>query len=107
MNAWRTKLKVGLVVALLVASQSGLAQTTIGDRDCGQWIKGQSGTKTWLVGFLTGMNMAFSQGNPNVDLLRKLRSAEQAYLWMDNYCRANPLKMVSEGAIDLFLELQK
>jgi hypothetical protein len=43
----------------------------------------------------------------NKDPLDKINSAEQIFVWMDNYCRANPLKNVREGAQDLFIELQK
>ena len=39
------------------------------------------------------------------DPLDALNSADQAYLWMDNWCKANPLKKVSEGAVSLFIEL--
>ena len=28
-------------------------------------------------------------------------------LWMDNYCKANPLKRVDDGGDDLFIELKK
>ena len=47
-----------------------------------------------------------SDDKSSYDPLDGLSSAQQAFLWMDNYCRANPLKNVSDGASDLFLELQ-
>jgi hypothetical protein len=39
------------------------------------------------------------------DPLRKLNSVDQAFLWMDYYCRANPLTNVSDGATRLYVEL--
>jgi hypothetical protein len=32
-------------------------------------------------------------------------SSDAVTLWMDNYCRANPLKFVHEGALQLVVEL--
>ncbi len=57
------------------------------------------------MGYLSGINLMVA--DKNKDPLDKINSAEQIFVWMDNYCRANPLKNVREGAQDLFIELQK
>ena len=107
MKAWGHALKNGLIIGLLVISSSSWGQITVfGGSDCGRWVKGDAVTKIWLMGFLSGMNIAMtSQGKP--DQLAKINSGEQAILWMDNYCKANPLKVVGDGAQELFIELSK
>jgi len=82
--------------------------TVIGRSDCGQWMansKSNFSLKTWLLGYMSGMNYGLS--NPQNDPLKKLNSAEQIFLWMDNYCAKNPLKTVGDGSRELFFELEK
>lgn len=84
------------------------AQVSFGGADCGEWVNGNDKNRTknaWLLGYLSGINMAISKGT--YDPLNKINSAPQIYLWMDNYCKANPLKTIREGGLDLYLELQK
>ena len=99
----KTKLSSVLCVVLMSWPISGFTQfVTFGDPDCGQWIKNNSYTdKTWLLGQLTGKNGEPRWRNP----LNSLNSAEQAYLYVDNYCRNNPLGKVSSAGYALFLDL--
>ena len=102
----KTKLCSVLCIVLMSWSLIGKTQslTTIGDPDCGQWIKNNSNKdKGWLFGFLSGLNFDLS----NKDSLSKLNSVEQAYLFVDNYCRKNPLKSVSDAGADLYLDLMR
>lgn len=71
--------------------------------DCGEWIKQNSNAqKAWLLGFLSGLNVnEATHQNP----LGRLQSADQAFLWVDNFCRQNPLKNVFEGGYRLLDEL--
>lgn len=71
--------------------------------DCGEWIKQNSNSqKAWLLGFLSGLNVNEpTHQNP----LGRLQSADQAFLWVDNFCRQNPLKNVFEGGYRLLDEL--
>ena len=41
------------------------------------------------------------------DALSKVSSADQIFLWMDNYCRANPLSNADTGAKVLYKELME
>jgi hypothetical protein len=88
-------------------SISSAAKTTFGEPDCGQWVKDnqrmRSLDEAWLLGFLTGLNLSSSPYYEK-DFL-KSSSAAQLFLWMDNYCQKNPLKDISQGAIELGLEL--
>lgn len=98
------------VVAVLILAMPtiGYAQSTyFGNIDCGQWVKApHPGNKVWLMGYLSGMNKVWNgEAKKPADPLGRLSSVEQAVLWMDNYCKANPLKSVSNGAVDLFFDL--
>ena len=95
-------------VLSLVFIQPAISQngTTFGTPDCGQWVansKSNFSTKTWLLGFMSGINTGLSK--PKDDPLSKVNSAEQIYLWMDNFCQKNPLQTVQDGGLALFIEL--
>lgn len=80
-----------------------------GNTDCGQWTAKPSATqKEWVLGMLTGMNYQHQMdGLWPVDPLNNLNSAYQAFLWVDNYCKAHPLNGVNNAVVDLFNELWK
>ena len=107
-----------LVLLLLACclAQPVFGQVSFGSRDCGHWIKRTDSvtakvvTEAWLTGYLSGLNWMHSVNDPKgkiPDPLNKVNSAEQMFLWMDNYCRKNPLNSASTGAQDLFIELMK
>ena len=80
--------------------------TMFGGSDCGQWVansKSNLTIKAWLLGFMSGLSAGVSTAQS--DPLKNINSAEQIFLWMDNYCAKNPLKNVSNGGNNLFLEL--
>lgn len=84
--------------------------TLYGVPDCGQWVNDQNPQyKAWLLGYLSGHNTMFNslsvKNNSMYDPLSELSSADQAFVWMDNWCQKNPLKNVRRGADILFLEL--
>jgi hypothetical protein len=105
--------KVALVLAfslwVLPASSQKQSSTTFGTPDCGQWIAEKTPSRRgWLLGYLTGLNWLHDEmGNNPKDPLDALNSAEQAFLWMDNWCKANPLKNLRAGGVDLFIELME
>jgi hypothetical protein len=104
---WSHKLRLGTAIALIAASStvSGQGVTVFGSHDCGTWVVDSSRAKSWLLGYLSGLNAATASAERNYDPLGKVTSAAQIYLWMDNYCKANPLDTVGDGALDLYLEL--
>ena len=81
--------------------------TVFGQPDCGEWVRNtRQPDRAWLLGYLSGMNKIHNAtGGKSNDPLNALNSADQAYLWMDNWCKENPLKKVGAGAMDLFIEL--
>lgn len=108
--------KITVLAVLACCSQIATAQHNawgLGQMDCGQWIAdGRNTDKAWLLGHLSGLNLSAVMAAhnrkgapPSIDPLSTLGSAKQAFLWMDNWCRANPLKRVGEGSLTLYLEL--
>ena len=103
----KTSIRVITAVAICLAAQSSFAQQTMfGRPDCGEWLNDspseQGMNKAWLLGFLSGLSASqVIRGDP----LNALSSAAQAYVWMDNFCRKNPLDTVAYGAYALFFEL--
>lgn len=107
------RLLLTALLAMMLSNQTWAAPATsyraIGMADCGEWVKSQTtGTqkqsdRAWLLGFLSGLN----QNDIYKNALAKISSAEQIYLWMDNHCKANPLKSVGEGGFKLMNELMQ
>jgi hypothetical protein len=104
--------KTAIIVALLLsttASSSLLAQVVVrGMPSCGEWAKPDPNDvlttvafQRWLVGYMSGMAIASKK-----DILSGTDNAS-LFLWMDNWCRANPLKDVAMGANELYFELVK
>jgi len=84
--------------------------TSFGAVDCGEWVnqsKQSPATRTWLLGYMSGLAGMHNLNDHLDNPLQKINSAQQIYVWMDNYCQKNPLKRVSDGGIDLFIELMK
>lgn len=97
----------GVVMSALAFDAS--ATTTVGAPSCGSWVseraKGQTmmtlAEQNWLVGYLSGVAVGaasdFLKGTDNASL----------FLWVDNYCRANPLKNLAAAGTELAVELDK
>jgi len=103
----KAKLLTALIAIAVSSTAIGQTITTIGNIDCGKWIKRKNHpmeelrTISWLSGFMTGLNFGDQFRN---DPLKRV-SADQIALWMDNYCRANPLRSVANGGEILMMEL--
>ena len=77
-----------------------------GIADCGVWVQSRTARLSqslehYLVGLLNGMVMGsglnfWRSGGPV--------SREQVYLWMDNFCRNQPLNNLIGGAVRLVNE---
>lgn len=90
------------MLALLCAANLHAAPTSFGAPDCGSWIAAPSPAhKAWLMGFLSGVNAMWKGSDP----LDQVTNANQFFVWMDNYCRAHPLNKVTDGGVDLYIEL--
>jgi hypothetical protein len=103
-------MKIKAIGILLLLSQSlsyGAGVASFGDYDCGQWFTRKEVARGWLLGYLSGINHVLADDKKGFDPLNKLNSADQAYLWIENYCKANPLKQLSAAGSLLYLELEK
>lgn len=92
----------------LMFSTGASALVVVGDRGCGVWVKDREEKgfaegldKSWLNGFLTGIAVS-----AQVDFLKD-SNAESNYLWIDNYCKTNPLDDLSLAGAKLASELKK
>ena len=104
----KAKSKKWLLTILLTLPLLSQGQTAFGAPDCGQWVKDSTtNRKAWLLGYMSGLNVAHELSDlKQKDPLDKMRSAEQAFLWVDNYCRANPMSTVALAGWELFKELK-
>ncbi len=78
-----------------------------GDVDCGTWVSARSGkTASNLEHYLQGLlnGMAIGSGIEFWTAGGVAITAEQAFLWTDNYCRSTPLSTITIGATVLFKE---
>ena len=77
-----------------------------GSASCGSWVNEKSVTvnaayQLWLMGYLSGF--AIGTGK---DILKGTDSQSIA-LWVNNFCKANPLQDMSDAAFQLANELIK
>ncbi|MEJ7930994.1 hypothetical protein WG922_13545 [Ramlibacter sp. AN1015] len=99
-------MKSAAVLLTLALACSAQAQSALGYDvpDCGTWVRqNDPAHRWWLLGFMTGINSGLrheAKGDP----LQGLKG-DQIFLWMDNFCKANPLKNVHYGANTLYAEL--
>ena len=96
-----------LLVGLIVSTGAD-AVNIRGVRSCGVWVADRAqnsfGSRTdeaWFVGFMSGL--AAMSGK---DIITDSDN-ESLFLWVDNYCKINPLNSTGEAAEVLFLELIK
>lgn len=102
----RTLVAALMLMAGYIAPSEAARFTYYGAPDCGEWIKTPSPHhKAWLMGFMSGVNAQFSFKNTGKDPLATLSSAHQMFGWMDNYCKANPLKTAADVGLVFFNEL--
>ena len=79
-----------------------------GTVDCGEWITARSNNTAvplehYLLGLLNGLALGRQDEFWRADG-RSKPSREAIYLWMDKYCRDNPLSNPVSGAFVLFDE---
>lgn len=98
-----------LALLLLTSGTSAQAPTIFGGYDCGQWTNRNRGHPmgSWVTGYLSGLNaMHVLAGLEPNNPLDELNSIDQAFVWIDNFCKANPLRQLDEAAFELFNELK-
>jgi len=99
---------------LCLLCQSASAEWVRGDPDCAMWVKPETNARelenrAWLIGFLSGLNMGFTMASSatigkSTPEFSFDTTNEQTFLWMDKYCRANPLSSAMYGVGELMQE---
>ena len=107
---YRPMAAAALCASLAFLPVLGAAQgiSVEGALDCGQWSAARTKERAgyfehYLLGLLNGMALGkriefWHAGG------RSSPSREAVYLWMDKYCRENPLSHFITGAFELFAE---
>jgi hypothetical protein len=84
---------------------------SIGAYDCGEWVSwralptehmARNAVENWVTGYLNGLAQGTKLEFWDADGRRI--SLDAAYLWIDNYCRKNPLDELSTALSELFCE---
>src|ERR1019366_4808859 len=95
-----------LLMVLFSSSASAVIVRAVSS--CGQWVqerqangRPEDANRFWSLGYMSGRAV-----DSGMDLLKNTDAAS-IELWMDNYCKAHPLKSVADGGDVLFAELVK
>lgn len=93
------------MVAVFSFSMQAEAAQMLGTSSCGSWVSEKDATvksyqKGWILGFLSGLS-----SGADINPLKKT-DAYSIFLWIDNYCKANPLKDLVDAANGLVFELE-
>ncbi len=94
---------------LLPINIQAQSKTTYGVVDCGSWLNKSNqalelSNNSWVLGYLTAMNMS---GKYPKNFLEKIKSANQIFVYLDNFCQKFPLENVVIGSGVLINELLK
>lgn len=101
---------LSFVTCLSCATSDANAVTVRGSRSCGEWMEAHqssepsvasNATENWLIGYLSGLAVGkrkdFIVGTDNASL----------FLWVTDYCRANPLDYLDDAGVRLSAELAR
>ena len=85
------------------------SKTTYGVVDCGSWLNKSNpalelSNNAWVMGYLTAMNIS---GKYPINFLGKIKSANQIFVYLDNFCQKFPLENVVIGSGVLINDLLK
>jgi hypothetical protein len=99
---------IALAICTLVFDAQAI--TIRGASSCGEWVQEtqkrgdgspDATSSFWLLGYLSA-----SASLKQKDILKGTDSAS-IFVWVQNYCRANPLDKIPDAANELFEELVK
>jgi len=96
-------------VSAAVFATNANAVSVRGFSSCGGWVQDRAenngwphlSDESWVLGFLSGLALGTKE-----DVLKRADDPS-IFLWIDNYCQANPLKRVTDAVMELFSELAK
>lgn len=108
--------RILVVAAPLIAANQAQSKEDVqvlsgaGAMSCGKYValsadKGLADIfKTWAQGFLSGLN--FAEHGHNGNRWRVLSNADTIKLYLDKYCKENPMGHPYEGLLQMFTELR-
>lgn len=110
-------MKIGAIALLVAALAGGVAnaQTSVGygvNFSCGDWTSERKtdpngiiikGAISWVQGYLSGLNLAWSRGKP--ELLFAIPNPNSLSGWLDNSCRDKPLDKLQDASFSLAADL--
>ena len=100
------------LLTLIILGMSGpLAQSStvrtigVGNSSCGAWTESRRSRASylreqWVLGYLSGIAVVNQDGD---DPLRGM-DADGVWGWIDNYCRANPIRRITDAANAFYQE---
>jgi hypothetical protein len=109
----RTVIAIGLALWATGASAQQYTILGAGTDSCGSWQQERRtrsitlyGSEAWVLGYVTRANYDGASTGANANLTAGT-DAEGLYAWIDNYCRANPLKNFASAVEGLVETLRK
>jgi hypothetical protein len=97
-----------LLIAMILTGPVNAQDVTVeGQLDCSQWVEARErGASDRYEHYLIGIINGLALGHQVEFWEAKLPpiSREAVYVWMDGYCRQNPLNQAVQGAIALYSE---
>jgi hypothetical protein len=105
-----TNMRAIFFATLMLISQQSFAQGIVifgSDTTCADWIEARTSKRAdilegWTMGTLNGLALGYG-----LEFWRSPKGRiepNQAYLWLDNWCRQNPLSVAVTGIVRLFDE---
>lgn len=90
------------------AADNGTGTYAANSRGCGDYVNDRKAggepniiDEWWVVGYLT----AYNTWTPDTYQILGNSTTASAMLWLDNYCKAHPLKNLADGMRQLIVEL--
>jgi len=92
-----------LAFTLITNEAAGYNRLGAGTASCGMWAafrrEGSTSARAlsseqWVLGFIDGIT---EESGGTLDPFNGVE-AENVWVWIDNYCQANPLKSIAEAA---------
>ena len=96
------------VVSPLAAEAADWLLMGHGTASCGTWIAdttdfaSKNADRAWVLGFLSGVNFS-----DRIGYIGKGTDAKGIFVWIDRYCKNNPMKTISSAATALVDEWDK
>lgn len=122
-------LRNALIGAMICAGSSILAEPEYhvgaGTISCGKWVMARQNANdktsagrddgivisnmgtSWIQGYLTGQAVALSDSAQAMKEWSHIPDVDALNLWVENYCRANPLRDLMDTAATLHREINR